>query len=351
MTSISNVPLPLNTDHLQNLVLLFLVVALVGCPFLFAHGQATRAQDTVVTEKFPVHTGRMPVRSPMPLSSSLEPPIGPTSLNRIPSPISRPERNWSRLALASGFLSAYYTTQYVIERRKWWSHQTVGFHFDSTPSYARGMDKIAHFYGAEVQAMTNARLLEWSGLSHSNAALWGALLSFAGQTNVEIHDGFSPRWGFDVYDQLANGVGVAWFYAHDHVPALRRFDVRLSYWHPNAPPFNKSKDITPFTNDYSGHVYWVSMRVWDLLPDPLQRYWPRFLQLSVGVSLNDWERHPDDDAYLSTHLSVDIDWREIIPRSSLLGRTAGDVLNRYHLPAPAIQLTPRPGISLLFLGQ
>lgn len=112
-----------------------------------------------------------------------------------------------------------------------------------------------------------------------------------------------------------------------------------------------SKDITPFTNDYSGHVYWVSMRVWDLLPASVQPYWPRFLQLSAGVSLNRWEEYPDSDAYLSTHISVDVDWREIIPRESWIGRTMGDLLNRYHLPAPALQITPRPGVRLLFVGQ
>lgn len=255
------------------------------------------------------------------------------------------------MTLVSGILTTSYVSQYVIERRKWWSQQTVGFHFDSKLEYAHGLDKMAHFYGAELQAVTNARLLEWAGVSSSKAALWGALLSFAGQTNVEIHDGFNAQWGFDVYDQLANGLGVTWFYVHDRVPALRRFDVRLSYWHPNAPPLNKTKDITPFTNDYTGHVYWVSMRVWDLLPASVQPYWPRWLQLSAGVSLNKWEEYPDPDAYLSTHISVDVDWRKIIPRGSWLGRTTGDLLNRYHLPAPALQITPRPGIRLLFVGQ
>jgi hypothetical protein len=292
------------------------------------------------------------------------PPLGPSpsaapapSVETValqPVPTTRPQRSgirWNRFALASGILTTSYVGQYIFERKKWWSGTTVPFHFDSKPSYARGMDKMAHFYGAEVQALTNARLLEWSGVPSKKAALWASVLSLAGQTNVEIHDGFNPRWGFDVYDQLANTMGVAWFYAHERVPALRRFDIRLSYWHPNLRPFNKDKNITPFTNDYSGHAYWVSMRVWDLLPDGVQRYWPRFLMLSAGVTVNDWTRYPDSDAYLSTHVSVDVDWREIIPRDSWIGRSTGDLLNRYHLPAPAIQVTPRPGVSLIFVGQ
>lgn len=213
------------------------------------------------------------------------------------------------------------------------------------------MDKVAHFYGSEVQAPTNARLLEWSGVSASRSALWGAVLSLAGQTNVEIHDGLNERWGFDVYDQLANTLGVTWFYLHDRVPALRRFDIRLMYWPPSAPPIDHTESTQLFTNDYTGHTYWLSMGVWDLLPEAVQPYWPRFLQVSAGVTINKWEAYPDDNAYLSTHLSVDLDWRRIIPRGTLLGRTMGDLLNRYHLPALAVQLTPRPGFSLLFVGQ
>jgi hypothetical protein len=345
MHFLSDVPLSsAKSVRLRHFIVIGLSLALGNAP------PPAQAQDTVLVQTVPPPIERMPPLSPLDVSPAGD-RIGPATLSVPPAPSFRSGIRWTRFALASGILTAYYTTQYVIERRKWWSQQTVDFHFDSSPSYARGMDKIAHFYGAEIQAMTNARLLEWTGMRSSKAALWGAVLSFAGQTNVEIHDGFSREWGFDVYDQLANGLGVAWFYAHDRISPLRRFDVRLSYWHPNAPPIDKSKDITPFTNDYSGHVYWLSMRVWDLLPKSLQAYWPRFLQFSVGVSLNDWEHHPDDDAYLSTHVSVDIDWREIIPRNSLLGRTAGDVLNRYHLPVPALQVTPRLGISLFFVGQ
>ncbi|PQJ35427.1 hypothetical protein BSZ35_13160 [Salinibacter sp. 10B] len=323
------------------------VVLAVGGSLLFVfsvQAQQVAPEEGRVPEAAPVSVHpSIPVRALAPSSLAIElPPVSSASSSGV---------RWGRVTLVSGILTTSYVSQYVIERKKWWSQQTVGFHFDSKLEYAHGLDKMAHFYGAEIQAMTNARLLEWAGVSSSKAALAGSLLSLAGQTNVEIHDGFNAQWGFDVYDQIANVLGVSWFYAHERVPALRRFDVRLSYWHPNAPPLNKSKDITPFTNDYSGHVYWVSMRVWDLLPASAQPYWPRWLQISAGVSLNKWEEYPDPDAYLSTHISVDVDWRKIIPRGSWLGRTTGDLLNRYHLPAPALQITPRPGIRLLFVGQ
>jgi len=257
---------------------------------------------------------------------------------------------WRRLIPVSTLMAGAYTGVYIYERQKWWTGQTP-FHFDNHLDYAKNFDKLGHFYVSQMQTLANTRTLEWTGLRSSTAGLMGGFLTLVGQTNVEIHDGYSYQWGFDAYDQLANVMGVAWFYAHDHVPALRRFDIRLMYWDPERAPINQSKPTTLFTDDYRGMSYWVSMRVWDLLPQNLQPYWPRFLKLSAGVSLHQWEEYTDPDAYVATHISVDIDWRKIIPRDSWIGRTSGDILNRYHLPAPAIQVTPQPGFKLIFVNQ
>lgn len=301
-------------------------------------------------------------------AQSLSPPVLPRSVANVPSstspstdslspfpsasesPDPDPSIRWNRFVPVTTFIAGAYTGVYLFERSRWWVDET-SFHFDNHLDYAKNTDKMGHFYVSEIQALANARALEWSGVRPSRAALWGALISLAGQTNVEIHDGYSPKWGFDMYDQAANVLGVTWFYLHDRIPALRRYDIRLMYWNPELPPINQSRKTTPFTDDYMGLTFWVSAGISDVLPEALRPYWPRFLKPSIGVSLNDWNDHPDPDAYLSTHLSVDVDWREIIPRDSWLGRTSGDLLNRYHLPAPAIQLTPRPGFSLIFVGQ
>lgn len=273
---------------------------------------------------------------------------------------------WGRFAGVTSTLAASYTGLFLFERAQWWDGEGSGFHFDSHLNYARNFDKVAHFYAGDVQALINARLFEWSGVSHEDAALWGAVTSLAAQTHVEIHDGFSRTWGFDWYDQAANTLGAGWFYAHDRVEALRRFDVRWSYypsdvWLDNLE--DRKAEGNMFADDYSGHSYWVSMRVYDLLPGALGRYWPKALNVSVGASLHDWsddswsdwERPEgpgkDFDAYVAYYVSLDLDWREIIPRGTWLGRTAGDLLNRYHLPFPAVRVWPEPGVHLVFVGQ
>lgn len=327
--------------HLLSLILIGLCLGSLGTP--------VRAQTASVNPGLETRSAPSPPVLP-PLS------VPNDSLTLRPIPLSPPPPGpessirWGRFIPVSTLMAGAYTGAYLVERQKWWVGQ-VPFHFDSHLDYAQNMDKLGHFYVSQMQALANTRVLEWTGVRSSRAGIAAGLLTLAGQTNVEIHDGYNKRWGFDVYDAVANVMGVSWFYAHERVPALRRFDIRLGYWNPELPPINQSRPTTLFTDDYMGMTFWLSMRVYDLLPDRIRPYWPRFLKLSGGISLNDWQDHPDPDAYLSTHISVDIDWREIIPRDSWIGRTGGDILNRYHLPAPAIQITPRPGFSLIFLGQ
>ncbi len=340
---------------------------------LVGHGSVATAQDTSSVQMLPSGPSlvqppdpNLPVAAdpvslsgdPAPQTLSPLPPLSHStdSLDLRPIPLglrgaaSESSIRWGRLIPVSTLMAGTYTGVYVYERSKWWTGQNP-FHFDSHLDYAKNFDKLGHLYVSQMQTLANTRTLEWTGLSSSTAGIVGGLLTIAGQTNVEIHDGYSYQWGFDAYDQLANVMGVAWFYAHDHVSALRRFDLRLMYWDPERPPINQSKSTTLFTDDYRGMSFWVSMGIWDLLPQNLQPYWPRFLKLSAGVSLHQWEEYPDPDAYVATHISVDIDWRKIIPRDSWIGRTSGDILNRYHLPAPAIQVTPRPGFKLIFVNQ
>ena len=259
-----------------------------------------------------------------------------------------------RLALVGGGLGAANVGLFVWEKNRWWSDARVPFHFYDHLGYAGNLDKLGHFFATDVQALVAARLFEWSGVRPARAALWGALLAFLFQTHIEIHDGFSPRYGFDRYDEVANFLGAAWFYAHERLPFLEPFSIRWSYvpsaaW--RAGFRERRANHTTFADDYSGHSYWLSARLGDLLPEGWGRHWPRFLCLSAGVSLNDWVESRPRSGYRSYYLGLDVDFRRLLPRRTWLGRTLGDLLDRLHLPGPAIRLYPRPTVHLLYYGQ
>ena len=259
-----------------------------------------------------------------------------------------------RLALVAGGLGGVNAGLFVWEKSRWWSDARVPFHFYDHLGYAQNLDKLGHFFATDVQALFAARLLEWAGVRPARAAGWGAGLALLFQTHVEIHDGFSPRWGFDRYDAAANLLGAAWFYAHERVALLEPFSIRWSYFPSAAWRANlreRRANHTTFADDYSGHSYWLSAHLGDFLPEPWQRYWPRFLDLSLGVSLNEWQEAQPNGGYRSYYLGLDLSARRLLPRRTWLGRTLGGLFDRLHLPGPALRLYPRPTFHLFYYGQ
>ena len=251
-----------------------------------------------------------------------------------------------RLALVAVGIAGGAAAIYAWEKSRWWEGGLGPFQFDDHLDYAANMDKAAHFYATDVQALGATRALEWAGVRREHAALGGAVAAWLMQLQVEWHDAFYPQWGFDRYDVAANTLGAGWFYARERLPALRRFSVRWGYVPRTADP------ALWFDEDYQHHTYWLSARVADLLPERARRLWPEALALSAGVAVADWDpADPHDTGHAELYLSVDLNYDVLLPRRTLLGRTVADVLDRFHLPAPAVRLAPEPRFYLLFWGQ
>ncbi|MDZ7690448.1 MAG: hypothetical protein U5K69_04740 [Balneolaceae bacterium] len=154
----------------------------------------------------------------------------------------------------------------------------------------------------------------------------------------------------DRYDQLGNIAGIGWFYAREKCDFLQRFNIRWMYY-PSETRYRQLAYRNKKLSDYNGQSYWVSMRIWDLLPSTLQAYWPRFLVPTAGVSMNDWPSTVERPAYHSFHLSLNLDFKHILPQESAFGRLLSDLFNGIHLPAPALELYPDPTFKLIFRGQ
>ena len=278
---------------------------------------------------------------PAPPDSAL---LGALADVRLPEP--EPALHPVRVGLAAGALVGGSAALYAWERSRWWTGDLVPFHFDDHLDYAANMDKAAHFVATEMQALVATEVIEWAGVERGPAAVGGAVTAWLLQLQVEYHDGFYPQWGFDRYDVAANTLGAAWFVAREGVPALRRFHVRWGY----VP-----RDPNPamwFNEDYERHSYWLSMRVRDLLPETVRSAWPAPLAVSVGVAVADWDPdRPYQTGTAELYLSLDVDYDAIGALQTPFGRSVADVLNRIHLPAPALRLAPEPRLFLVFYGQ
>lgn len=257
-----------------------------------------------------------------------------------------------RLAVVVGGLAATSLALHLWQRNAWWAaeHRT-SFHFHDDGGYALHLDKAGHFHATALEATVIARALRWSGLSHDAAALWGTLGALALQTHVEIEDGHNALWGFDRLDMLANVLGAGFFYARERLPALEPVVLKWSYW---PARLLEGRDDgfedrpNSFIDDYGGHVYWVALRVGDVLPEGARPYWPGWLNLAVGVS----GRHlQTPEAHRELFLSLDVDLVRLFPAETWLGQQLRELGNFFHLPAPALRLSPRLTPYALFYGQ
>lgn len=261
-----------------------------------------------------------------------------------------PKVNWTRFGIVTGVVAGSYTGLYLFNKDHWWGGTRVPFRFDEQ-YYAKGFDKLGHFYAAKTQALIVSRLYERSNLSRNRSALLGAGVALSVQTLIEIKDGTVSSGGFDRLDELSNIMGVGWFYARERIDFLQRFDVRWMYFPSETRQDRPNYRDGKLTDDYNGQSYWVSMQVRDLLPQKMQPYWPKFIVPAAGVSLNNWPGATGEVPHVSYHLSLDLDFKHILPQNTAFLRILSDILNGIHIPAPALELHPDPTFNLIFYGQ
>ncbi len=248
------------------------------------------------------------------------------------------EINTGRLAIVGGGVITTMTAIHIYQSNGWWRNNRRSFHFREDLNYALSVDKLGHFYGASAMTFVLNKAFRWANFSETGALCWGAGVSTLLQTYVEVEDGFST-WGFDRVDLVADIAG-AWYPVVQHaVPPLRDLNLKFSYVpseNINAPgAFPGQKHL--LMDDYEGQTFWFSVNVNDILPAPLESYWPDFLCLALGYGARDIL---SPDAYRVYFLSLDYDMTKIIPQDTEFLRMLGEALNFIHFPAPAVRISP-----------
>jgi hypothetical protein len=258
-----------------------------------------------------------------------------------------------RLALVGATVGGAVAGLYYYQRHAWWAAEHRGsFHFHDDGGTSLHLDKLGHLHATYFQSKVLARSLRWSGLSVESAALWGAVASWTVQLNVEVNDGFSELWGFDLKDLLANTLGAGYFYLGERTNALDALELKFSYWpserirgRAGRPEFGP---LPGPVDDYAGHTYWLSVRPGGILPGRAGELWPDWLMLAGGVS---GDRMYTPDARRAYYVSLDLDIRRLLAANTWAGAHAGELLGFIKPPAPAIRLSPRPTLYLIYYGQ
>lgn len=242
-----------------------------------------------------------------------------------------------RLAIVGGASAGAFVVGHVVLNDLWWKGERSDFHVTWTKDwrYALGADKLGHAVMPMIGVDIYRQAFEWTGMRR-RPALWTAgSLAWLYMTYIEVRDGFSAEWGFSWGDMAANTLGVGWRVAEEYAPALRHVRWKVSYWPSSV---YRAGGYGSIVDDYESTFHWMSFDPEVLLPAAWREPWPDWLNIAVGHSVEGIGAYDGSGSH-AIYLSLDLD-TEGLPGDSSFLRWLKRTLNYYHLPAPAIKVTP-----------
>lgn len=266
-------------------------------------------------------------------------------------------------ALVLGASSLTLGASYIYVQNAWWKNSSKSFHFDEGADYkyAKNLDKCAHVMGGLITAELVHDALKWTGMNDNQSYLYSFLLGTAMHSFIELKDGFAPTYGFSVGDLAAGTFGSAIPYLKYKFPKLKAINYKFSYYQHDRFFYNvKREGKADWIDDYMNQTYWLTLSVNDWLPkgSKAEKLWPDFLCIAGGFgvdnTLNNYYLGYNEDSFKGLgnyeyYLSLDIDWRKIIPQKTggqiILART----LNYIKIPLPTLRLGPSTDFDWLFL--
>ncbi len=218
----------------------------------------------------------------------------------------------------------------------WWDGDGAHFHVinDWYKNYALEQDKFSHFFAAQFLARQWAAICESLGWPTSQAYFWGAISAMVTQSETEILDGFTRRYGFSIPDYLADLGGAFFPYWQQKYPPLQHVKMKMSY---RASPFYLSGGTDLF-EDYDGMTFWCSFNIRQLIPHGYKKYYPHFLWVAVGYGVDKVWTGPHRTRQL--YLAIDFDFSHFPIRNRLI-KSLLNLLDHIHLGAPTLQIYPQ----------
>jgi hypothetical protein len=241
-----------------------------------------------------------------------------------------------KLTAIGGATAAGFIVGHGLLNDLWWKGERVPFHtnWQQDWEYAIGADKVGHAVFPYAVSRAYAGMFRWAGLDSGTAIWTGAGVAYAYQTYIEIRDGFSRGYGFSWGDVAANTIGAALPVLQHYVPDLRPLTLQISF-----DPSQAYRDgaYGAIIDDYTSTTHWLAVNIHDLMPTSMQTWYPEWIGLAIGHSVEGLDgrgggRHV-------WYVSLDWDLARIKGIPAWL-REVMDVLHAFHLPAPAIRLTP-----------
>lgn len=244
--------------------------------------------------------------------------------------------SYTRLGIVGGATVGGFVVGHAVLNNLWWKGNPSDFHIniDNDYTYALNADKLGHATFAYIATTTYADLFRWTGMDSATAVWSAAGVATSYQTYIEVRDGFSQKYGFSWGDITANMVGISLPVLKHYYPSLRAVDLQISFW--PSQDFRNGY-YNAIIDDYTSTTHWLAINIHDLAPNTTFKDVPPWLGIALGHSV----QNLDGIGGGQHRVFLALDWN--LSRIDGLPPWLRDLcrtLHLYHLPAPAVQISP-----------
>lgn len=231
------------------------------------------------------------------------------------------------------------------QKNAWWKEQRGNFHFQEDWISALQVDKFGHAFGGYFMSYVSSSGLLTSGFSADDADFYGAIMGAAYQSYVEIEDGFGGQWGFSPSDWYFDVFGAGFFAAQHYIPFLQNFTPKWQYFPSEWTSKPKIDRPRTFIDDYNSSTFWLSVDIYNMLPEKNKKYWPSWLNLGFGYGGDaiDFKKDPtgppDQLSVRRYIIGLDYNLLRLLPEGGAFWNWFRQTFNYIKLPAPAIEFT------------
>lgn len=256
-----------------------------------------------------------------------------------------------RLASVGALTTVSFAASYVLVFQKgWWSDGGSDFHFENDYDYAMNLDKGGHFFAGVLLSEMFYEGYHWAGLTEFQSYFWAGVSAGMTHVGIDVKDGFSPEYGYSVFDVMSGTIGGFWPMAERYVPAFKYFDYKWSYWI-NSQAYYDQSQTGVFTDDYVNQTHWLSFKVDRMLPRAAADYWPDWLAVAVGLGIDDGVfvrdslefaegRPASDGGRYEIYVGPDWDLEGLFKPKDRWARRTVTMFNYIKFPMPTLQVYP-----------
>ncbi|MCX8056681.1 MAG: YfiM family protein [Ignavibacteria bacterium] len=234
---------------------------------------------------------------------------------------------------------------YYIFKDAYWNEERTKFHtFNDWNNADMNIDKLGHIYSGILLTKASYKIFKATNVPEKQSIIFSTLSSIFFQTQIEIHDAYYKKWGWSWWDFGGNVLGAIYPHLQNAVKPLKAINLKWSY-HPS--PAYKKGWYEHWIKDYEGFTYYLTFDVHSILPKPIDNFWPSWLNVAVAYGVekvklgkNIWNSADRPLGDREWYITLDYSLVKLIkPKSNFL-REVLDLIDNFHLPAPAVRISP-----------